>query len=93
LYGVEQTAPRPPRKVTMLQRTPGPMGRSLGKTTGWVHRMELKRAGVEQISGVAYERIDDAGLHIASTGRPAPSPPTPSFCAPARSSASSLPRR
>ncbi|MDP2618970.1 MAG: NADPH-dependent 2,4-dienoyl-CoA reductase [Hyphomicrobiales bacterium] len=62
--GVERAAPRPPRKVTMLQRSPGRMGETLGKTTGWVHRMELKRAGVAQISGVTYERIDDEGLHI-----------------------------
>jgi len=66
--GVEQGAPRARRKVTMLQRSAGPMGGSLGKTTGWVHRMELKRAGVEQISGVQYERIDDAGLHIRLDG-------------------------
>jgi 2,4-dienoyl-CoA reductase (NADPH2) len=68
--GVQQAAPRPPRQVTMLQRSPGPMGRTLGKTTGWIHRAELKRAGVTQISGVTYERIDDAGLHILVDGEP-----------------------
>jgi 2,4-dienoyl-CoA reductase (NADPH2) len=54
----------------MLQRSPGAMGKSLGKTTGWVHRMELKEAGVKQISGVTYERIDDEGLHILVDGKP-----------------------
>ncbi len=61
---------RPPRhEVTMLQRTDGPMGRGLGKTTGWIHRAALKRKGVRQISGVAYRRIDDAGLHITVGGQ------------------------
>ena len=52
------------REVTMCQRTPGPMGRSLGKTTGWIHRSTLKAAGVKTLSGVAYEKIDDRGLWL-----------------------------
>ena len=55
----------PAREVYLLQRTKGPQGRKLGKTTGWVHRASLKAKGVEQLSGVNYERIDDAGLHIS----------------------------
>jgi 2,4-dienoyl-CoA reductase (NADPH2) len=50
--------------VYLLQRTAGPQGTRLGKTTGWVHRASLKAKGVQQLSGVNYERIDDAGLHI-----------------------------
>ena len=50
--------------VTMLQRKPARMGRSLGLTTGWVPRTELPRRGVEMITGAAYRLIDDAGLHI-----------------------------
>ena len=53
------------REVYLLQRTKGPQGRKLGKTTGWVHRASLKAKGVQQLSGVNYERIDDAGLHIS----------------------------
>jgi 2,4-dienoyl-CoA reductase (NADPH2) len=30
-----------------------------------VHRASLKAKGVQQLSGVNYERIDDAGLHIS----------------------------
>ncbi len=56
------------RDVTMLQRSPGAMGKRLGKTTGWVHRMELAHAGVKQISGVEYKKIDDAGLHVEIDG-------------------------
>ena len=52
------------RQVYLLQRTKGPQGRGLGKTTGWVHRASLKAKGVVQLSGVTYERVDDAGLHI-----------------------------
>ena len=40
------------------------MGAGLGKTTGWIHRATLKKRGVEMINGVAYEKIDDDGLHI-----------------------------
>ncbi|CAM4446667.1 2,4-dienoyl-CoA reductase [NADPH] [Mycobacterium basiliense] len=58
--------PAPPaREVYLLQRTKGPQGKRLGKTTGWVHRASLKAKGVHQLSGVNYERISDAGLHIS----------------------------
>lgn len=52
------------REVWLLQRTPGKPGDKLNKTTGWVHRAALKAKKVTMLSGVAYERIDDAGLHI-----------------------------
>jgi 2,4-dienoyl-CoA reductase (NADPH2) len=54
------------RKIFLLQRKPTPPGRGLGKTTGWIHRTELKRRGVQMIAGASYERIDDAGLHIST---------------------------
>ena len=54
-----------PCKITMLKRSPGPFGRTLGKTTGWVHRIALQRAGVRFLDGVTYRVIDDRGLHIA----------------------------
>jgi 2,4-dienoyl-CoA reductase (NADPH2) len=58
--------PAPPaREVYLLQRTKGPQGKRLGKTSGWVHRASLKAKGVHQLSGVNYERIDDDGLHIS----------------------------
>lgn len=62
---VTEPAPEAPaRRVTMLQRTEGKMGRKLGKTTGWVHRAAVRAKGVEQISGVTYRFIDDAGVHV-----------------------------
>lgn len=57
------------RKITMLQRKKGKMGKSLGKTTGWIHRLSLRKAGVEMMTGVDYRRIDDAGLHIVKQGK------------------------
>ncbi|MGK2902152.1 MAG: FAD-dependent oxidoreductase [Mycobacterium sp.] len=58
--------PLPPaREVFLLQRSKGVQGRGLGKTSGWVHRTSLKAKGVQQLSGVNYERIDDDGLHIS----------------------------
>ncbi|MFE6920339.1 FAD-dependent oxidoreductase [Nocardia sp. NPDC057663] len=53
------------RDVVLLQRKSTPFGKDLGKTSGWVHRAALKAKGVEQVGGVNYERIDDAGLHIS----------------------------
>jgi 2,4-dienoyl-CoA reductase (NADPH2) len=52
-----------PRDVTLMQRKPTKVGAGLGKTTGWIHRTELKHRGVDMIAGVTYDRIDDEGLH------------------------------
>lgn len=62
------TKPRPAeplRQVYMVQRKASRQGRTLGKTTGWVHRAAVKMKKVEQISGATYEKIDDDGLHLA----------------------------
>ena len=59
----------PAHRITMLKRSHTPFGHTLGKTTGWVHRTELARAGVKMLMGVEYRRIDDAGLHIALDGK------------------------
>jgi 2,4-dienoyl-CoA reductase (NADPH2) len=55
----------PAREVYLLQRTNGPQGKRLGKTSGWVHRASMKAKGVHQLSGVNYERVTDDGLHIS----------------------------
>jgi 2,4-dienoyl-CoA reductase (NADPH2) len=57
-----------PREIWLLQRRPTPPGRELGKTTGWVHRLALKRRGVRMMAGVEYLGIDDRGLAIALDG-------------------------
>lgn len=51
-------------EIYILQRKHRRVGAGLGKTTGWIHRLELKQQGVKMISGVQYEKIDDLGLHI-----------------------------
>jgi 2,4-dienoyl-CoA reductase (NADPH2) len=61
---------KPRRRITMLQRTPGKLGRTLSITTDWIKRERLERANVETIAGAAYQRIDDAGLHILLDGQP-----------------------
>ncbi len=61
---------RPARQVTLLQRKDTKVGQGLGKTTGWIHRTELKNRDVRMISGAAYERIDDTGLHVVIDGEP-----------------------
>jgi 2,4-dienoyl-CoA reductase (NADPH2) len=64
--GVTTPAPEPsPRQVFLLQRKASPVGKGLGKTTGWVHRAALKARRVETLNGVNYEKIDDAGLHVS----------------------------
>ncbi|MEV7770954.1 NADPH-dependent 2,4-dienoyl-CoA reductase [Kitasatospora sp. NPDC086791] len=60
--------PEPPRSVHLLQRKTGKVGAGLGKTTGWIHRTELKHRGVVMVPGVTYDLIDDAGLHITVDG-------------------------
>ncbi|MCF6302093.1 MAG: NADPH-dependent 2,4-dienoyl-CoA reductase [Devosiaceae bacterium] len=59
--------PRPARKVFLLQRGEK-FGRSLGKTTGWIHKAEMALGGVKMLGGVTYKSIDDIGLHIEIGG-------------------------
>lgn len=60
----------PARRITLLQRKAAPFGKSLGRTTGWIHRAALRRMQVQMLGGVDYDRIDDAGLHIRVSGEP-----------------------
>jgi 2,4-dienoyl-CoA reductase (NADPH2) len=59
---------KPRYNITMLKRSHTPFGHTLGRTTGWVHRAELARNGVRMIKGVAYRRIDHAGVHVSADG-------------------------
>ncbi|MEU1471746.1 NADPH-dependent 2,4-dienoyl-CoA reductase [Streptomyces sp. NPDC005761] len=60
--------PKSPRTVHLLQRKASKVGAGLGKTTGWIHRTELRHRGVTMIAGVGYDRIDDDGLHVTIDG-------------------------
>ncbi len=67
--GITAPAPsRPDRRVGLFQRKATKVGAGLGKTTGWIHRTELKAKGVQMVPGVEYQKIDDAGLHLSVNG-------------------------
>ena len=69
--GLAASGPQPhasPREVWLLQRKSSKVGEGLGKTTGWIHRESLKMKRVNMVSGVQYERIDDAGLTVTIKG-------------------------
>jgi len=66
--GVVPETPASPREIWLLQRKPGKPGKTLGKTTGWIHRLSLRHRGVHMLGNVVYERIDDEGLHISING-------------------------
>ncbi len=68
--GVQPHAEKADRTVTLMQRKTDPVGKNLGRTTGWTHRMTLTRRGVKMINGVEYLKIDDAGLHARVDGQP-----------------------
>ncbi|WP_374669539.1 FAD-dependent oxidoreductase [Ramlibacter sp.] len=65
---VAAAAPTPAREVFMLQRSPGTLGRTLGKSTGWILKARLRKANVAMTAGATYDAIDDAGLHYTVNG-------------------------
>ncbi|WP_406465822.1 NADPH-dependent 2,4-dienoyl-CoA reductase [Streptomyces sp. NBC_00111] len=60
--------PKAPRTVHLVQRKATKVGAGLGKTTGWIHRTELRHRGVNMIAGASYDLIDDEGLHLTVDG-------------------------
>lgn len=66
-WGINGTPRHHParRQITMVKRSPGAFGRTLGKSTGWILRQELKDLKVRQIAEARYLKIDREGLHIA----------------------------
>ncbi|MFH7767403.1 FAD-dependent oxidoreductase [Acinetobacter sp. BSP-28] len=58
----------PVREIYLLQRKTTPLGIGLGKTTGWVHRAQLKKHAVKMLRGVQYKSITDEGLWIETNG-------------------------
>ncbi|MDP4828324.1 MAG: NADPH-dependent 2,4-dienoyl-CoA reductase [Flavobacteriales bacterium] len=57
------------REIYLLQRKETKMGAGLGKTTGWIHRAELKKGKVKMITGVEYKEITDDGLLVVIDGK------------------------
>ena len=68
--GIKAQPPQSAREIWLLQRKAGKLGKTLGKTTGWIHRLSLKHRGVRMLGNVSYESIDDLGLHISIDGKP-----------------------
>ena len=66
--GVEPRVETSGREIYLMQRKAESLGRNLGRTTGWTHRLALQRRGVHMVSGVEYLKIDDAGLHTRVGG-------------------------
>jgi 2,4-dienoyl-CoA reductase (NADPH2) len=58
------------RRVLLLQRKIAKIGESLGKTTGWIHRLILKQRNVTMINAVIYNKINYEGLHVKFKGQP-----------------------
>lgn len=61
---------QPHRKIWLLQRSKGKLGKNLGKTTGWIHRATLSAHQVQMWDQVIYQKIDDKGLHILHRQQP-----------------------
>jgi len=57
------------RVVYLLQRKDEKPGKNLARTTGWIRRLTLRKAGVKMMSDLSYEKIDDFGLHIIHKGK------------------------
>lgn len=70
LLNLESTKkPNLKREIYLLQRKRGKHGAGLGKTTGWIHRTNLKKCGVKMLGGISYSHVDDQGLHIVRDGK------------------------
>ncbi|WP_290654216.1 NADPH-dependent 2,4-dienoyl-CoA reductase [Idiomarina sp.] len=67
--GLKPQQPEPSaRQVWLLQRKETKVGKGLGKTSGWVHRAELKSKNVNMWNGVSYKRIVENGIEIERDG-------------------------
>lgn len=66
----ESVLEEPAREIYLLQRSKGKLGAKLGKTTGWIHRTNLRKKEVKMIGEVQYVKIDDQGLHLIVYGKP-----------------------
>ncbi|MEN8722359.1 MAG: NADPH-dependent 2,4-dienoyl-CoA reductase [Alphaproteobacteria bacterium] len=68
--GVEPQVERADRDIYLMQRKTSGVGKGLGKTTGWTHRLALARRQVKMMNGVEYKRIDDDGIHVTVHNEP-----------------------
>lgn len=59
----------PERNITLIQRKTTKVGKGLGKTSGWVHRANLVKQGVNMVAGASYKAITEKGLVIEVDGK------------------------
>lgn len=59
---------QPIREIYLMQRKSTPLGIGLGKTSGWVHRAQLKKHAVKMLRGVQYKAVSNEGLWIENHG-------------------------
>ena len=59
----------PVREIYLLQRKTTPLGIGLGKTSGWVHRAQLKKHAVRMLRGVHYKAVTSEGLWVEMNGQ------------------------
>ena len=55
---------KPDVSVTLLQRSKKSFGQSLGKTTGWIHRLDLKRHGLQFFNDLEYQKITANSVEV-----------------------------
>lgn len=68
--GMQAAEVDPPiRQIYLMQRKTTPLGIGLGKTSGWVHRAQLKKHAVKMLRGVQYKAVTDEGIWIESHGQ------------------------
>ena len=60
-YKIAEPSPAA-REITLMQRKTDKLGKSLGKTTGWIHRASLAMKNVTMVSGAEYLEVNDKGL-------------------------------
>jgi len=66
--GMEQNIEPAAREIYLLQRKTSKVGANLGKTSGWIHRTELKSKGIRMVPGCQYLKIDDSGITVEING-------------------------
>ena len=63
--GVTTKASKSDREIFLLQRKVTPLGIGLGKTTGWTHRLNLRKKEIKMLKGVTYKKIVKNGIYIS----------------------------
>jgi len=65
---VQSETVTPRREVMIMQRSHTVPGKTLGKTTGWSHKLYLKKQQVRFTVGVTYRKITDSGISVNLLG-------------------------